>query len=74
MVCKPALFLFWSLLLYDAGLFHFLRRKLSVGIFGGCMMMEKGAKFNFLASPFRKEEFRLIHSLEGEAPSNATCL
>lgn len=34
MVCKPALFLFWSLLLYDAGLFHFLRRKLSVGIFG----------------------------------------
>lgn len=41
---------------------------------GGCMMMEKGVKFNFLASPFRKEEFRLIHSLEGEALSNATCL
>jgi len=34
-VCKPALFLFWSLLLYDAGLFYFLRGKLSVGIFGG---------------------------------------
>lgn len=26
------------------------------------MMMEKGVKFNFLASTFRKEEFRLIHS------------